>query len=114
MVDLLDLGEFPARELAAAIEAPLGILMLMVDPIHGVSSAACRLPELDAIIINRTESPRRQNADISHELFHILTWETMPPERIETAEQVWDSPVGRKAARNVRTEQLADNFSSGL
>ena len=114
VADFLDLGEFPARELASAIEARLGILVLMVDPIPGVSGAACRLPELHAVIINRNESFGRRNADISHELFHISTWETMQPERIETAEQVWDRPIGRKTARNVRIEQLADNFSFGL
>lgn len=118
--DFLELRDKPALELSAAVEKRLGILVLMVDAIPGVSGAACHLPELDAILINRNESLGRRHADLSHELFHIMTWESMRPERVESAEQVWDRPTNskagrdRKAKRNERIEQLADNFSFGL
>ncbi|MFN5997328.1 MAG: helix-turn-helix domain-containing protein [Paracoccaceae bacterium] len=118
VASFLELGDTPAQELPEAVERRLGILVLMVDPIPGISGAACHLPELDAILINRNESRGRRHADLSHELFHIMTWDTMRPERVESAEQIWDRPIDRpidrKAVRNERIEQLADNFSFGV
>jgi XRE family transcriptional regulator, fatty acid utilization regulator len=100
----LALGEAPARRLAAVMEHELSILVLMVDAVAGVSGAACRLPELDAVLINRRETPGRRHYDLAHELFHILTWDSMPPDRLEDA----------AAAPHGRIEQLADNFASAL
>lgn len=98
------LGETPALRLAEGMERDLGILVLMVDAERGVSGAACHLPELDAVLINRHEVPGRRHYDLAHELFHVLTWETMPPERIEDSER-----LGRS-----RVEQLADNFAAAV
>jgi transcriptional regulator with XRE-family HTH domain/Zn-dependent peptidase ImmA (M78 family) len=98
------LGAAPSLRLAEAMERELGILVLMVDAIPGVSGAACRLPELDAVLINRNEVPGRRHYDLAHELFHILTWDTMPPERVEDTR----GPI------RGRVEQLADNFASAV
>ncbi|RUU61051.1 XRE family transcriptional regulator [Mesorhizobium sp. M2C.T.Ca.TU.002.02.1.1] len=98
------LGDVPARRLAEIMAEKLGILVLMVDPIEGVSGAACQLPELDVVLINRNEVAGRRHFDLAHELFHIMTWKEMPPEHIEEA-----MPVKRS-----RVEQLADNFASAL
>jgi hypothetical protein len=76
----------------------------MVDAIEGVSGAACRLPELDAVLINRHEVPGRRNFDLAHELFHILTWDAMPPEHVEDSVE----------QSRIRVEQLANNFASAL
>ena len=100
----LDLGPVPALRLASSMEAELGILVLMVDAHEGISGAACRLPELDAVLIARTEVPGRRHFDLAHELFHILTWEAMPPEYIEDASDFGGS----------RVEQLANNFAAAL
>lgn len=100
----LELGDVPARALAAAMEEKLGILVLMVDALDGISGAACRLPELDVVLINRHEAPGRRNFDLAHELFHILTWQAMPPEHSEEAREFGGN----------RVEQLADNFASAL
>jgi XRE family transcriptional regulator, fatty acid utilization regulator len=70
----------------------------------GVSGAACRLPALDAVLINRREPPGRRHFDLAHELFHILTWDTMPPEHVEEASE---------QSKN-RVERLANSFASGL
>jgi XRE family transcriptional regulator, fatty acid utilization regulator len=99
-----NIGDVPARGLADVMAEKLGILVLMVDPIEGVSGAACRLPELDVVLINRNEITGRRHFDLAHELFHILTWEKMPPEYIEEV-----MPKKRS-----RVEQLADNFASAL
>ena len=86
------------------MEQKLGILVLMADAIDGVSGAACRLPDLDAVLINRHEVAGRRNFDLAHELFHILTWDAMPPEHLEEATET----------SKIRVEQLANTFASAL
>lgn len=98
------LGDPPATQLARTMERELGILVLMVDAPHGVSGAACQLPELDAVLISRSEVAGRRSFDLAHELFHLLTWDALPPEHREPA-----SGIGRN-----RVEQLADNFAGAL
>ncbi len=98
------LGEAPAARLAGAMERDLNILVLMVDAEPGISGAACRLPELDAVLIARHELPGRRHFDLAHELFHILTWDTMPPTHTETS--------GETGGR--RIERLANKFAASL
>ena len=98
------LGEVPARRLARAMEEELGILVLMVDADEGISGAACRLPELDAVLIARREIVGRRHFDLAHELFHVLTWEAMPPKHVEEAIETGGD----------RVEQLANNFAAAL
>jgi len=98
------LGDVPAVRLADAMERKLGILVLVVDALKGVSGAACRLPELDAVLVNRKEIAGRRHFDLAHELFHVLTWDAMPPEHSEDA-----SEIGKG-----RMEQLANNFASAI
>lgn len=101
-----DLGEAPALRLAEAMESRLSVLVLMVDPNDdGISGAACRLTDLDVVLINRNEVPGRRHFDLAHELFHVLTWEAMPPERTEDTSET---------AKRSRVEQLADCFAGGL
>ena len=61
-------------------------------------------PELDVVLINRHEVVGRRHFDLAHELFHILTWDAMPPEHSEEA---------RETGGN-RVEQLANNFASAV
>ena len=103
-VSELDLGSVPALGLAAAMEDGLGILVLMVDAQEGISGAACRLPELDAVLIARGEVAGRRHFDLAHELFHVLTWDAMPPEHVEDAVETGGN----------RVEQLANNFAAAL
>ncbi len=99
-----DLGTVPAEKLPEAMEQKLGILVLMANAIDGVSGAACRLPDLDAVLINRHEVAGRRNFDLAHELFHLLTWDAMPPEHLEEATET----------SKIRVEQLANSFASAL
>ena len=103
-VSEFELGPVPALRLADVMERELGILVLMVDVSDGISGAACRLPELDAVLIAHREVAGRRHFDLAHELFHILTWDTMPPEHSEEA---------RETGGN-RVEQLANNFAAAL
>ena len=98
------LGPAPATRLADVMERELGILVLMVDADRSISGAACRLPELDAVLIARHEVAGRRHFDLAHELFHILTWDAMPPEHFEEAMETGGS----------RVEQLANNFAAAV
>ncbi len=98
------MGDVPATRLIDVMERELGILVLMVDAFDGISGAACRLPELDTVLINRHEVVGRRHFDLAHELFHILTWDAMPPEHSEDAKETGGN----------RVEQLANNFASAV
>jgi Zn-dependent peptidase ImmA (M78 family) len=56
------------------------------------------------VLINRHEVVGRRHFDLAHELFHILTWDAMPPEHSEEA---------RETGGN-RVEQLANSFASAV
>ena len=100
------LGDKPALRLVETMEKKLGMLVLAVDtrPRDGISGAACHLPELDTALIARHEPAGRRHFTLAHELFHLLTWDTMPPRHREAV----DEPSAR------RTEQLADNFAGAV
>ena len=98
------LGDVRASQLADVMERELGIQVLHVDAFDGISGAACRLPELDVVLINRNEVAGRRHFDLAHELFHILAWDAMPPEHSEDA---------RETGGN-RVEQLANKFASAV
>ena len=100
------LGDCPALRLPEAVESKLDVLMLFVDMPAGVSGAACQLPPHDAILVNRQDPEGRRNFDLAHEVFHVLTWDSLPPRRVDR-----DNPSGYK---DKRTEQLADNFAGAL
>lgn len=106
------LGPVPARRLTSFIEEKLGIAVLFVDtggfsPRESISGAACHLPDMGVILVNRNEPEPRRNFDLAHELFHSLTWGWMPPDHRES-----NSIESRQ--RNRRVEQLADNFAAAL
>lgn len=100
------LGDVPADRLQDAISRELGVLVLYVDAPPGISGAASQVPGVQAIFVNRRESEGRRNYDLAHELFHILTWDAMPPERVE--------PQDIKPKKGNRAEQLANNFAAAL
>ena len=99
---ILRLGEVPSVRLGDAMQDDLDTLVLYVDPVRGVSGAACQLDQLNAVLINRSEHAARRAYDLAHELFHLLTWETMPPKHVESEQN------------ESRIEKLADNFAAGL
>lgn len=101
-----DLGAVPALSLEHALDGKLNVLVLQVDAPDGISGAACRLGGLNFVLVNRSESPARRAFNLAHELFHLATWEQMPPAHIES--------VRVRANGNPRPEQLANAFASGL
>ena len=102
-----NLGSLPAASLQEAMERELRALILYVDAPRGISGAASQLPGLNTVLVNRREPEGRRYYDIAHELFHLLTWDAMPPARVEAI----DVPRGGKGNR---VEQLAENFAAAL
>ncbi|MCY4656245.1 MAG: XRE family transcriptional regulator [Gammaproteobacteria bacterium] len=96
------LGDVPARRLVEVMEDDLNILVLMVNAEEGISGAACRLPEMDTVLISRNDIVGRRNFGIAHELFHILTFEAMPPSHVESSDERGGD----------RVEHLANNFAA--
>jgi len=107
LIEEWELGDAPATGMIQGAEAHLpNLLVLHVDPPKGVSGAAIRLDGMDVILINRNDNPSRRNFDFAHELFHILTWDRMPPAPMDIAKPLTDK--GKKA------EKLANKFASRL
>jgi Zn-dependent peptidase ImmA (M78 family) len=104
LADEWRLGAVPADRLERTIRKRMRALVLHVDAPYGISGAAFRLPGLSAILINRHEPLGRRNFNLAHELFHLLTWETIQPAHAE---------IPNPGSRN-RPEQLANCFASAL
>ncbi len=101
-----DLVAVPAHTLEHALNEKLNVLVLQVDAPDGISGAACRLGGLNFVLVNRSEPPARRAFNLAHELFHLATWEQMPPAHIESVRvHINGTP---------RPEQLANAFASGL
>jgi XRE family transcriptional regulator, fatty acid utilization regulator len=107
LVEQWNLGTIPSKTLAEAAERRLNLLVMMVDAPREISGAAIFLPELVAIVVNRNEPLGRRNYDFAHELFHLLTWQSMPPAHL-------DQETATKKAGGKRIEQLADTFAAAL
>jgi transcriptional regulator with XRE-family HTH domain len=100
------MGDTPAAELRNLVETQFHYLVLYVDCPTEISGAACRVTGCDAILINRKEPAGRQNFDLGHEVFHLLTWDAMPPGRI-------DVPI-EDQGNAPRVERMAENFAAGI
>ena len=98
------LGKNPAKQLSGLMETRLHFLVLFVDMGSNISGAACRVSDLDVVLISRNEIPGRRNFTLAHELFHMLTWDSMPPSYVEET----------KENRGNRVEALRDNFAAAL
>lgn len=107
LVREFNLGEIPAERLVSAIEEKLSLLVLYVDMPLGISGAACQVPGADAILVNRRDSEGRRNFDLAHELFHVLTWDALPPQRV-------DLETATSGTKVKRVEHLANNFAGAL
>lgn len=108
LVEEWDLGDIPSKKLTACVEARLNMHVLYVDAPDGISGAACHLDEMNLILINRNDPENRRIYDLAHEIFHLLTWCNMQPEKIDVPHE------GADDIKRPRVEQLADNFAAAL
>ena len=101
-----NLGDVPAMRLIETAEKQLDLLVLHVDAPDGISGAACQVSGADSILINRNDLEGRRNFDLAHEIFHVLTWDALPPQRVDR--------LHPKSYKDKHTERLADYFAGAL
>jgi len=84
---LMELGSRPGLALRNVIEEKHGVKVL-VEYTQG-GSAACTRGQFGAgILINAADRPWRQNFDIAHELYHLLTWEAVDSDLVPEPESL--------------------------
>lgn len=99
---LLGLGSRPASSLQRALETQFDIIIWHLDMGDSGSAACAKGAFGSAMLINRGEAPWRRNFDMAHELFHLVTWDSMSAAIDE------DEAVAQNA------ERLANAFAAAL
>ena len=100
--NVLGLGDTPALQLRQALEEHAGI-KVFVSPLRGGSGAATRGSFGAAILENSDEPSSRRVFSLAHELFHLLTWDSVAAREEELTEN-----------ERERNEKLANAFGSAL
>ncbi len=99
----MQLGARPACSLEKILEETYNIKILYLDLEH-FGSAASAFGEFGAaILLNASEPLWRRNFDLSHELFHVISWNIFKHEDIHS----------NQGGKNI-VEQWADAFASNL
>lgn len=73
----MKLGNRPASCLSGVLEEGFGIKIWYANSGIEGSAASTKGPFGLAILINSTEAPWRRNYSFAHELFHLLTWDSV-------------------------------------
>lgn len=97
-----ELGSQPATCLAGVLEERYGVKIWYQNLEEG-SAASTKGSFGAAILMNSTEAPWRRNFSFGHELFHLLTWDSIPPQLLIESPELWE-----------RIERLASAFASSL
>ncbi len=102
---ILNLGCRPAYSLVNILEEKLAYKIIFLPMDSGLSGGSVDDSSFGkAILINSNDSPWRRNFDITHEFFHLITWENFDQDEIYPEEDSSKS----------RVEQLADAFASAF
>lgn len=98
----LNLGEIPARVLEKTLQDRYGIKILYKELDEG--SAATTIGDFGpAILMNSREAPWRRNYNFAHEIFHLITWKSIPPIVLREDKELWE-----------KIERFANAFASWL
>ncbi len=103
----MGLGDCPAAALRSALEDRLDILVLEVDAPPGIASAAVRAQGIKCVLVNRHEPEGHRSYGIAHGLFRLLTWDAIPPDRVESVR------LPRRGKRWL-VARLAESFATAL
>lgn len=99
----LSLGAKPATALTSVLEDDYGV-KLWYEDLGEDGSASCSVGGFGTgILVNAREPRWRRHFSVAHELFHLLTWEDLPPGRLSA-----DTALAQKA------ETLANTFAAAL
>jgi Zn-dependent peptidase ImmA (M78 family)/DNA-binding XRE family transcriptional regulator len=100
--DEFNLGRRPAVELEKTLQDGYGVKIWYFELKEG--SAASTIGHFGpAILMNSQEAPWRRNYNFAHELFHLITWDNIPPNKIRNNAQKWE-----------QLEKYANAFASSL
>jgi Zn-dependent peptidase ImmA (M78 family)/DNA-binding XRE family transcriptional regulator len=99
---LMDLCARPADTLEKTLEERYGVKIWYM-PLQEGSAASTRGQFGSAILMNSKEAPWRRNSNFAHELFHLVTWEAIPPDLLASNAELWN-----------RIEKLAQAFAAHL
>lgn len=95
-------GERPAGELEKTLQNIFGVKIWYFEMDEG-SAASTIGPFGPAILMNSKEAPWRRNFSLAHELFHLITWKSLPPSIISKSIGLWE-----------KLEKVANAFASSL
>lgn len=98
-----DLGAIPADSLEQILENNFRVKIWHTDLGEDGSAASTIGSFGPAILMNRREAPWRRNYNFAHELFHLLTWHSIPAELHQNRPDLWS-----------KIEKLANAFASSL
>ncbi|MEN6440520.1 MAG: XRE family transcriptional regulator [Syntrophobacter sp.] len=96
------LGTKPAAVLEGILEDTYGV-KIWYAPMEEGSAASVLGPFGPAILMNSNEAPWRRNYNFAHEVFHLITWKSIPPDRLSGKPQLRD-----------KIERFANSFASHL
>jgi len=98
----MNLGRVPATSLTKVLEEDFGVKVFYRENLSG--SAASAVGDFgQSILMNSSEAPWRRNYNFAHEIFHLVTWNSMPPQRLRKEPELRD-----------KFERLANYFASCL
>ena len=96
------LGDRPAAVLENTLEDYYGVKVWYAELNEG--SAAATVGSFGpAILMNLQEAPWRRNYNFAHEVFHLVTWDSIPPQLLSENQDLWD-----------KIEKMANAFASCL
>ncbi|KPL02671.1 MAG: hypothetical protein AMJ90_05105 [candidate division Zixibacteria bacterium SM23_73_2] len=99
----LNLGSRPAKVLAKILEEDWNVKIWYKD-LGEQGSAATVVGEFGpAILINSSEAPWRRNFSFAHEVFHLITWDSIPPKKLQSDRELTEE-----------VERIAEAFASNL
>lgn len=101
----LGLTDKAGHERAETACEKLHIEIFYVDMPNEVSGSSVLLDDFCALFVNRNHTLGRRNFSLAHELFHVLTWDTIRPEHFAPEDE---------GKAHKRSEQLANKFASAL
>jgi len=101
-----NLGSCLADNLENVLQKVFNVKIFYADlgNIGNTGSAASTISDFGAaILMNKNEAPWRRNFSFGHELFHLITWDSIPPELKHKNPDRWE-----------KIEKLANVFASSL
>ncbi len=99
----LDLGCRPAKKLFSVLEDGYCVMIFYQNLGERGSAVCVRGPFGPAMLLNSSEPPWRRNFSCAHELFHLLTWNTISSQDLSNDSELF-----------ARVERKAEAFASAL